>query len=634
MNRCSALNPLPASVQSLLRPSFSPPTPPSPPLPPLPYSAIGFCSLSLPQHLLSHTLLDTQYTVSISQTALTPGQTSLGGRIRRIIHLYQRGENSLLTSTPTFTSLYYLVESSNPPAASQVRGREAVLAALSDVITVSDAPPAQQSRERYEPSFSYSGAQPMRAADPPRMVPAPNPFENETLPPPPPPAKSGMAGKFANAFRKQTAEEKEAKRRAKEARMQEEISKSSAKTTRMDVIDRLDLSGINGASMFHHDSPYDACAPHMNRGKRAPVRAFDPNIDPMTGLPYNRGPNGARKPNNNFGPAPRKGDLEDDDDKTGASGSRPSLSTNGSRPGRGTSAPLVPSLPMNADASATQLSLATDESGDNDERWRAQQGYHTQPSNVPESRYDSSNPNADVWGVSAEPWQDFAQPKQREKTGNRSMLSPYAAGGHYGDRSGTTSAASSVFDMEAVMTGKKSGAARGDDDLAIGSASPFPEPDWSDRQAAGDGPKRNKSIIKRIKSMRENPNVPASDENVELGAMGGRRRRAAAHRHSPSTPPMRQDGAGGNLSSSRAAADAAVGMQPSATYGDFERTTPRGEPQQAGYFNDNQAAGGRVARSPGGEGGAGLGRSGSIFNKWKRGGQKASKSSEREAAYA
>lgn len=35
--------------------------------------------------------------------------------------------------------------------------------------------------------------------------------------------------------------------------------------------------------MFHHDSPYDACSPQFNRGKRtAPVRAFDRSVDPLT----------------------------------------------------------------------------------------------------------------------------------------------------------------------------------------------------------------------------------------------------------------------------------------------------------------------------------------------------------------
>lgn len=44
----------------------------------------------------------------------------------------------------------------------------------------------------------------------------------------------------------------------------------------LDVIDKLDVSGIYGPSMIHHDGPYDAVQPHRNRNKdhRAPMEAF------------------------------------------------------------------------------------------------------------------------------------------------------------------------------------------------------------------------------------------------------------------------------------------------------------------------------------------------------------------------
>lgn len=89
------------------------------------------------------------------------------------------------------------------------------------------------------------------------MVPAKSPFEDRSLPPPPEvPAKSGnsMANKFANAFRRQTAEHK-AKKRAKDKRMNDEINKLAAKSSRMDIIDRLDLSGINGSSSTLSTTP-------------------------------------------------------------------------------------------------------------------------------------------------------------------------------------------------------------------------------------------------------------------------------------------------------------------------------------------------------------------------------------------
>ena len=54
--------------------------------------------------------------------------------------------------------------------------------------------------------------------------------------------------RFANAFRRQTTEDKEAKRREKERRMHKAIDDSTMKSSRMDIIDRLDLSGIHGSS--------------------------------------------------------------------------------------------------------------------------------------------------------------------------------------------------------------------------------------------------------------------------------------------------------------------------------------------------------------------------------------------------
>lgn len=59
-----------------------------------------------------------------------------------------------------------------------------------------------------------------------------------------------MANKFANAFRRQTAEEKAAKRNERQRRANGEMGRSKTVTgsSRMDVIDKLDLSGIHGSS--------------------------------------------------------------------------------------------------------------------------------------------------------------------------------------------------------------------------------------------------------------------------------------------------------------------------------------------------------------------------------------------------
>jgi hypothetical protein len=47
----------------------------------------------------------------------------------------------------------------------------------------------------------------------------------------------------------------------------------------LDIIDKLDVTGIYGPSMIHHDGPYDAVRPHRNRKKdvQAPMQAFPAN---------------------------------------------------------------------------------------------------------------------------------------------------------------------------------------------------------------------------------------------------------------------------------------------------------------------------------------------------------------------
>ncbi|KIK70915.1 hypothetical protein GYMLUDRAFT_147639 [Collybiopsis luxurians FD-317 M1] len=72
---------------------------------------------------------------------------------------------------------------------------------------------------------------------------------------------------------------------------QKSSSKAKKKSSQhADVIDRLDFTGV-GAAMFHHDGPFDACAPSRNRHRtKAPMMAWstDPaNADkPASENPY------------------------------------------------------------------------------------------------------------------------------------------------------------------------------------------------------------------------------------------------------------------------------------------------------------------------------------------------------------
>lgn len=56
----------------------------------------------------------------------------------------------------------------------------------------------------------------------------------------------------------------------------EGVRRDRKKGSPLDVIDKLDVTGIYGSGLFHHDGPFDACNPHRNKKthKLAPVHAF------------------------------------------------------------------------------------------------------------------------------------------------------------------------------------------------------------------------------------------------------------------------------------------------------------------------------------------------------------------------
>ncbi|EME88119.1 uncharacterized protein MYCFIDRAFT_184908 [Pseudocercospora fijiensis CIRAD86] len=52
--------------------------------------------------------------------------------------------------------------------------------------------------------------------------------------------------------------------------------KKPRKPQGLDIIDKLDVTGIYGQGLFHHDGPFDACNPHRNakKDRKAPMQAF------------------------------------------------------------------------------------------------------------------------------------------------------------------------------------------------------------------------------------------------------------------------------------------------------------------------------------------------------------------------
>ncbi|KAN0070154.1 Pal1 cell morphology domain containing protein [Elaphomyces granulatus] len=76
--------------------------------------------------------------------------------------------------------------------------------------------------------------------------------------------------------------EEEKRRRERRHRDKQDRSKDAKHRARrppahkLDIIDKLDVTGIYGSGLFHHDGPFDACNPHRNRKgiRTAPMQAF------------------------------------------------------------------------------------------------------------------------------------------------------------------------------------------------------------------------------------------------------------------------------------------------------------------------------------------------------------------------
>lgn len=526
-----------------------------------------------------------------------------------------------------------------------------MLDALADVVTVdsNSTDSARQGILNESSAASYSGQAPMSTVDSQPGVPTKDNFDpvgpglrnrkatapSNEMPAPPPPSK-GAFGRFANAFRRHHTDEKDVKRREKERRMQQRVRNEPS---RMDIIDRMDLSGL-GASLFHHDSPYDACSPHSNRNsRRAPVNAFDHTIDPMTGQPIGyRNNAGGSSAQGRAGLSPlaaatmRKmsdnaGDVPDDGKGTsllaanGRSRSQPSgqvplLGRNQTSSSTATNVVSTAETESNDAASSLSHNSTIDRDVEAERAYRNNRGYFTQSSNASRARADLANPNADIWGVSSEPWQDFAQPTSKRLDVPSSRTS--------GD--GLASAASSIFDMEAVMTGKQPTSRKTTGASALGGGS-VSAGESSSTSAQNDGPKRSKSLIKRIKHARQYGNVPPPDDDVVqraeavaaangTRATSGGQKRVINHHHSPSTPPLQNSSPQFN----------GVTLTDGPSVG-------RSGTLRAGSGNGYSAPrspGSREMSRPGSnQGGSNLGRNGSIFNRIRGG-----KSRERDVAVA
>ena len=76
--------------------------------------------------------------------------------------------------------------------------------------------------------------------------------------------------------RERRRREGEREGRAKDGRYGKSRSHRSKRPGGLDIIDKLDVTGLYGPGMIHHDGPFDACNPHRNRknARAAPMHAF------------------------------------------------------------------------------------------------------------------------------------------------------------------------------------------------------------------------------------------------------------------------------------------------------------------------------------------------------------------------
>ncbi|KAF7320056.1 hypothetical protein MKEN_00789800 [Mycena kentingensis (nom. inval.)] len=296
----------------------------------------------------------------------------------------------------------------------------------------------------------------------------------------------------------------------------EKAKKSKKGSKHADVIDRLDYSGVG--PMFHHDGPFDACAPSRNRQKnRAPMMAWSGRPEEI--------------PKANDGPYP---------------------------------------------AMAAAPPALTD--------------YEVNP----RKKVDAI---AEAWGIhEPEPYEEF-----------------FAGGG--GGTNGNTPASS-------IYNGKESSRKPADKPRAhrrsqLPPPMPIFVPDSSnddilvpDSPGSAGLPKRNKSIMQRIRKMRDAPNVPVHDDDPPANDVNGER---PTHRSQNSFLGRFGNGRAPNISTSPTSdnADAYVFIEPKTGTKDLPPTPGRevaNSPQEKaanGYFDD----GGDVSS------GAGLGRKTSLMKK-------------------
>ncbi|TKA74815.1 hypothetical protein B0A49_02606 [Cryomyces minteri] len=150
-------------------------------------------------------------------------------------------------------------------------------------LSLSDKPAPKV--QPHHPSRSQEGAQRLRNGNVAPTRPK-DPGELDIFASPPKPenrrprrsSESSMHEKSAadDERRRRERRHREREARHKDGRPRDSRPPKTKKPGGLDLIDKLDVTGIYGQGLFHHDGPFDACNPHRNRKKdsRAPMQAF------------------------------------------------------------------------------------------------------------------------------------------------------------------------------------------------------------------------------------------------------------------------------------------------------------------------------------------------------------------------
>ncbi|GAA5857088.1 hypothetical protein JCM8547_007951 [Rhodosporidiobolus lusitaniae] len=250
----------------------------------------------------------------------------------------------------------------------------------------------------------------------------------------------------------------------------------SKSNNELDLIDRLDISGLYGGGGFvRHEGPYAAATGSRSPGGHAPIDAFDPSAFSLAN------------------PSPRPGSQHP---SSASSSRRPSSNGVSER--------------------ARAARSAMDAMGGGDGPYGAARGSSKQVSmGFPGQQVDGKSAQLmEIYGFrDAEAWEDYGTARFDPASAAASRDSVVPAGASKEERMARTQ---SIWDIEATLKAGK----------PIGSAPP-PVPvmpaEWSAAEVSpSNKPKRSKSLAARFRAGRRNPNNPMggasdSDDGREAG---------------------------------------------------------------------------------------------------------------------